>query len=260
MKTLVLSVTALATLCLSFSKTKTFVPPGTVQISDSLFADETEISNFAWQEYEQWAKTQYGFHSKEHVATLPDTLVWREKLSYNEPYVEYYYRHPAYKNFPVVGISYEQALAYCEWRTARVKASLSGNKKLKRQNFHYRLPSKAEWEKLAETSAGLLNNDGKNKKGQRMLNCVYNDTTQVTTKGWPHKYPDVLAPVYSYWPNALKIYNATGNAAEMVLEKGICKGGGWRNALEDCRPVVDAHYSKPTAWIGFRCVCVVKPG
>jgi hypothetical protein len=44
----------------------------------------------------------------------------------------------------------------------------------------------------------------------------------------------------------------------MVNEKGICKGGSWRNRLEECRVGKDMEYSKPTAWLGFRCVCVIR--
>lgn len=257
MKTLLLSVTALATLCLSFSKTKTFVPPGTAQVNDSLFADKTEISNFAWQEYEQSIKTQYGANSKEHLATLPDTLVWREKLSYNEPYVDYYYRHPAYKDFPVVGVSYEQAVAYCAWRTQQVKTKLSGSRDFKHRNFEYRLPSKKEWEALAETSVNVLFNNGKNREGDYELNCAMDEAAWQKRKA---QGADVVTSVYSYKANSLKLYNMLGNVAEMVSEKGICKGGGWKNMVDECRPGKDAGYTKPTAWIGFRCVCVVRKG
>jgi len=51
---------------------------------------------------------------------LPDTLVWREKLAYNEPYTEYYLRHPSYRDYPVVGVSWLQANDFCAWRTDRV--------------------------------------------------------------------------------------------------------------------------------------------
>ena len=241
-------------LCLSFVKEKPFTPPGTIQITETLFADETEVSNFCWREYEFWTQSFYGANSKEHLATLPDTLVWREKLAFNEPYVQFYYRHPAYKDYPVVGISYEQAQAFCKWRTERVKTFLTLIKDFKHQNIEYRLPTKEEWEKLAESSTRFLSNNGKNKKGLYQLNFISSDTSEI--KGPP--YPDVTAPVHSYWKNHMGLYNLLGNVAEMVEEKGICKGGSWRNRLEQCRVGKDQQYTKAESWVGFRCVCVVK--
>lgn len=257
MKKLFIAVIA-SGLCLSFvKKEKTFVPPGTVQINDSLFADVTEISNLSWNEYENWTKGIYGTNSPEHIATLPDTIVWREKNTYNEPYVQYYYRHSAYKDYPVVGISYEQAMAYCKWRTERVKTFLSVKKDFKNQNFEYRLPSKTEWEKLAETSSNFLRNNGKNEKGFYQLNYISLDDT-LMKDNFKNDNADVTAPVHSYSKNSLGLYNMLGNVAEMVQEKNICKGGSWRNRLEMCRVGKDQHYEKANAWIGFRCVCVIK--
>jgi len=255
MKNLFVAIIA-SGLCLSFTKEKPYTPPGTIQVSETLFADQCEVSNLSWQEYELWTKAIYGANSKEHLATLPDTLVWRDKLSCNEPYVQYYYRHPAYKDYPVVGISYEQAQAFCKWRTERVKTLLSVNKDFRHQNIEYRLPTKAEWEMLAETSSKFLNNYGKNEKGVYQLNCprfVTGDPKEKTTD-----HADVTAPVYSYWKNNLGLYNMLGNVAEMVQEKGISKGGGWKTLIEQCRVGKDTEFYKPNAWTGFRCVSVVK--
>ena len=251
MKKIVFASISLASLCLSFAKEKKFIPPGTVQINDTLFADETEVSNFSWQEFEYWTKAIYGANSKEHLAVLPDTLIWREKLSYNEPYIQYYYRHPAYKNYPVVGISYKQALAFCKWRTERVKAFLTLGKKFKYNDFEYRLPTKDEWEKLAEFSIHVLNDNGKDEKGKYRINCAHPDTIVPP-------YPDVTAPIKSYEKSLYGLYNMLGNVAEMVQEKGICKGGSWRNKLEECRVGKDQIFTKPNSWTGFRCVCVIK--
>lgn len=255
MKQLFIAVIA-SGLFLSFTKEKSFTPPGTVQITETLFADETEISNFSWQEYEFWTKSIYGKNSKEHIATLPDTTVWRDKSSYNEPYVQYYYRHPAYKNYPVVGISYEQAQSYCKWRTERVKTMLSRKKDFEHQNIEYRLPTKEEWERLAESSSCFLNNQGRNSKGVYLINCPRIDTIPV--KGSLYDNADVTAPVHSYYKNNLGLYNMLGNVAELVEEKGISKGGGWKTLVENCRVGKDTEFSKPNAWTGFRCVCVVK--
>ena len=138
----ILIFVSLSIIAFSFTKKrKPFIPPGTVQINDTLFADMCEITNLAWQEYEFFIKSKYGALSKEHIASLPDTLCWREKISYNEPYVIHYYRHIAYREFPVVGISFEQANAFCKWRTERVKTYLTIKKDFKNQNFEYKLPN-----------------------------------------------------------------------------------------------------------------------
>ena len=93
--------------------------PRRVTVS-SFYLDETEISNFSWCEYLYWTGRTYTDFPMIYKKALPDTLVWREKLAYNEPYVEYYLRHPSYRDYPVVGVSWLQASDYCAWRTDRV--------------------------------------------------------------------------------------------------------------------------------------------
>lgn len=94
--------------------------PRRVTVS-SFYMDETEVSNFHWLEYTYWVKRVYGADYPEiYKKSLPDTLVWREKLAYNEPYVDYYFRHPAYRDYPVVGVNWLQANDFCSWRTDRV--------------------------------------------------------------------------------------------------------------------------------------------
>ena len=94
--------------------------PRRVTVS-SFYMDETEVTNHYWCEYLYWLKRIYGDSYPEIVnRALPDTLVWREKMEYNEPYVEYYLRHPAYRDYPVVGVNWLQANDFAAWRTDRV--------------------------------------------------------------------------------------------------------------------------------------------
>ncbi len=87
----------------------------------SFYMDETEVANIDYVEYLYWLNRVFGTNYPEvYRKALPDTLVWREKLAFNEPLVETYLRHPAYRNYPVVGVSWLQASDYCLWRTDRV--------------------------------------------------------------------------------------------------------------------------------------------
>ncbi len=90
----------------------------------SFYMDETEVSNTNWLEYLNWIRTNFPTDYEYYYNELPDTLVWRRPLSYNEPYVDNYLRHPAYQDYPVVGVSWEQAERYCAWRTDRVNELL----------------------------------------------------------------------------------------------------------------------------------------
>ncbi|NTW24039.1 MAG: SUMF1/EgtB/PvdO family nonheme iron enzyme [Lentimicrobium sp.] len=87
----------------------------------SFYMDQTEVSNLDYLEYLYWLNRVFGQDFPVVVRNArPDTLVWREKLAYNEPLVENYLRHPAYHDYPVVGVTWVQANDYCLWRTDRV--------------------------------------------------------------------------------------------------------------------------------------------
>ncbi len=94
--------------------------PRRVTVS-SFYMDETEVRNLDYLEYLHWTARVFGANFYEiYKKALPDTLCWREKMAYNEPYVEYYLRHPAYRDYPVVGVNWLQASDFCAWRTDRV--------------------------------------------------------------------------------------------------------------------------------------------
>jgi len=87
----------------------------------SFYMDEYEIRNVDWREYTNWMKVVFGRTAPRLVAmTQPDFKVWREELAYNEPYLDNYFTHPAFDQYPVVGVTWQQAMDYCTWRTDRV--------------------------------------------------------------------------------------------------------------------------------------------
>ena len=98
--------------------------PRQVTVS-SFYMDQSEVSNLDYLEYIHWLTRVYGSDYPEMISkALPDTTVWRGSLSYNEPMVEIYFRHPAYRDYPVVGVSWLQANDYALWRSDRVNEML----------------------------------------------------------------------------------------------------------------------------------------
>ena len=100
----------------------------------SFYMDETEVTNLMYIEYLNYLKAVYPPSNPNfsgiYKGALPDTLVWRNRLSFNEDLVVNYLRHPAYSEFPVVGVSWLQASQYAQWRTNRVNEAI-----LEREGF-----------------------------------------------------------------------------------------------------------------------------
>ncbi len=103
----------------------------------SFYMDEAEVTNLNYLYYLDYLKRVYPpedpNYSMIYKGALPDTLVWRNRLGYNEMMTENYLRHPAYANYPVVGVSWIQAVEYANWRTDRVaEMALQGEGYIKR--------------------------------------------------------------------------------------------------------------------------------
>lgn len=245
----ILSITAI--LLFGFTKNKThlnYTPPGTVKISQGFYMDETEVTITSWMEYMYWVEKVYGKESEQYLATYPDTNVW------NNPFRTHYFNHPAYRDYPMVGITWQQANEFCKWRSDRVTEYLLIKKEKNPKliiptKITYRLPTTEEWKKIA--SAGY------SEKTQKRLDKKYSEQAKANfkTELKSDSIQTTTAPVFSYWPNKYGVYNILGNVAEMTSEKGISKGGSWVNPEEDATLNNEFKYDQSENWLGFRCVC-----
>jgi formylglycine-generating enzyme required for sulfatase activity len=227
-----------------------------------------ETSNLDWLAYTEETKKTYGANSGEYKITLPDTLVWRQKQAFYEPYVDYYFRHPAYRDYPVVGITWEQAMNFCHWRTERGHAWLevkAGKRKVEDIRkpytgaflFEYRLPTKQEWEGMAIIGADPKEKEKYiKKKGTNLYKLYEPQHISMTTEQVDNN--QLTAPVKSYLPNSLGLYNLIGNVSELVKEKGMAKGCSWKHDPNAVNVWKDDPCTAPNSWTGFRCVCIIK--
>lgn len=102
--------------------------PRRVTVS-SFYIDQTEVPNLDYRFYTEWTKRNFiETYPEVYFDALPDTLVWREELTFNDPLVENYFRYPAYDMYPVVGVNWDQANAFCLWRTDRANETILINR------------------------------------------------------------------------------------------------------------------------------------
>lgn len=229
--------------------------------------------------------SEYDFLNTYIVPIYPDESVWVNDFpnSTNETYTRMYFNHPGYDDYPVVGVSWEQATAFCAWRTAYY---LRGVKVPEGQMVEsFRLPTEAEWEYAAR--AGDTNNvypwgtsSLRSDKGCFLGNFKPDEGNYTADKHL------VTARVGSYSPNDYGLFDMAGNVAEWtstswslaghrevddvnpelgysvsledpyIRTRKVTKGGSWKDIARYIRANTrtSEHQDRGRSFIGFRCV------
>jgi formylglycine-generating enzyme len=224
------------------------------------------------------------FIKKERINIYPDTLCWISDFaySYNEPLAKFYFSHPAYEHYPVVGVNYQQAKAFCAWRTS-LRNNYTGGGTTSYNDF--RLPTEAEWEWAAR--GGYEGNPYPwggpytiNDKGCYLANFKPNRGNYAADGGL------TTVIVAHYPPNDFNLFDMSGNVAEWTIDafdessynfswdlnmsytynakdndlpamkRKVVRGGSWKDVYYNIQ-VTDRSYEyqdTATCYIGFRCV------
>jgi len=267
------------------------------------------VYEYAWIDVRQAANVRYDYEKNEYVGTIikpngekeevknrgsfivrdktliyPDTLCWIRDFfyAYNDPFATRYFSHPAYNDYPVVGVTWKQANAFCHWRT-----SMSGNRQGNKYvaGHDYRLPSEVEWE---YASRGGLQGElfpwggpyASNREGCYLANF----------KPQHGKY-DLDGGVRTiavglYDPNDYGLYDMAGNVAEWtanaydenaynvyhdmmptytynakntdvaVKKRKVVRGGSWKDISYFLQNGVRTYEYQDSvrSYIGFRCI------
>ena len=214
----------------------------------SFYLDQTEIANIHWLEYLFYI--QRDSSEAFYLSALPDTTVWEKELAYNTPYVSNYLRYPGFRYYPVVGVSWNQAVDYCRWRTEAVNKQkaieyygedyIDGDIPPVESGVYlpeFRLPTEAEWEYAAYGQVGNQFLD--ENQTQRRLYPWDGRTIRSSKSGSVGKFQAnfkrgrgdyagiagalndagfVTTSIYEYAPNDFGLYNMAGNVNEWVFD------------------------------------------
>jgi sulfatase modifying factor 1 len=224
------------------------------KINERLYASKFEVSNKNYREFLQ-ALIKQNRMAELSIAQI-DTLKWNENISTysNNPYVDYYHKHPAYNDYPEVNVSYEAAQLYCQWLTK----TYNSTPKREFKKVLFRLPTEHEWEIAARGGDSLAKYPWKgdflkNKKGLYLCNFAREANDQIGIAGKLNDSSDITAPVNAYYPNGFGLFNVSGNVAEMISDKKIVKGGSWQSTPEYLTITSkQSNDGNPKPTVGFR--------
>jgi formylglycine-generating enzyme len=228
--------------------------------------------------------SRFDFLNTYIVAIYPDTTCWVNDFdnSYNDPYLHNYFSHPAYNAYPVVGVSWDQAVAFCHWRTFYLNKSLAtrGQKAME-----YRLPTEAEWELAARGKQENGRFPWKSNKTSTERGCYYANF-KPSKGGFSEDGNLITSKVASYPPNEYGLYDMAGNVSEWtstnwsesgfedmnelnpslhklkphsefyINKRKVVRGGSWKDAVRfiEVNARTYEYQNESRSFIGFRCV------
>ncbi len=249
------------------------------------FSDDSNPLDGSFANRPQGRKDRSVFINSQRINIYPDTLCWISDFAYtyNEPLAKYYFSHPSYSHYPVVGVNWSQARAFCAWRTALKNSYASTNDGMAINE--YRLPTEAEWEWAAR--GGYERNPYPwggpytfNEKGCYLANFKPNrgnyaldggSTTLIVAHFPPNDFGlyDMAGNVaewtidafdessynYTWDMNASYTYNAKDTDAPAMKRK-VIRGGSWKDVYANIQTASRDYQYQDTAtcYLGFRCV------
>ena len=244
------------------------------------YMDDTEITN---NEYRQFVVSisegsevdlgdDYVFED-----LYPDTTVWFRDFSHHmgDPLVQYYYMHPAFDDYPVVGVDWKAAQYFCDWRTQHLNDYRVSQGEIILPNF--RLPSEAEWEYAARGGRDMAKYPWGNPYIRNAKGCMIANFKPGRGNYFDDGYA-YTAPVDSYFPNDYGLFCMAGNVSEWVQDafhpasyplvwdlnptywkdsepQKVVRGGSWKDVayyLETGTRSYE-HQDSARSFIGFRC-------
>lgn len=250
-----------------------------------------EYTWFKWKEAaaqrptDKDVKPRSAFMEKKKISIYPDEMVWIRDFSYayNEPMTRSYFTHPAYDDYPVVGVTWDQCNAFCAWRTLMWNNYRATQSEAPVEDF--RLPTEYEWEYAARGGRNLSPYPWGGPYIRNTKGCLL-----ANFKPGRGNYPEdggfYTVNAKSYWPNDYGLYNMAGNVSEWtstayddaavsfvhdeqpdyrydakeddgnVMKRKVIRGGSWKDIgyFLQCGTRNSEYQDSAKSYIGFRCL------
>ena len=263
-----------------FDVTTGHYPAGATVRVDSFWIDE-ESNGIQSATITRALREPKDLNTNAIICVYPDTLVWVRdfEYSFNDPLLYGYFNMPGYAEYPVVGVTWEQAHAFCHWRTHLLRTQ---GKQIAQA---YRLPTEAEWEYAARGGRRAAMYPWGDKYARDAVGCF-----MANFKPYRGSYHDdtgtATMPVGKFKPNDFGLYDMSGNVAEWtassysstsnahvhdmnpefpyvarkddpeILKRKVLKGGSWKDISYylQCGVRTYEYQYESRSYIGFRCV------
>ena len=263
-----------------FDVTTGHYPAGATVRVDSFWIDE-ESNGIQSATITRALREPKDLNTNAIICVYPDTLVWVRdfEYSFNDPLLYGYFNMPGYAEYPVVGVTWEQAHAFCHWRTHLLRTQG------KQMAQAYRLPTEAEWEYAARGGRRAAMYPWGDKYARDAVGCF-----MANFKPYRGSYHDdtgtATMPVGKFKPNDFGLYDMSGNVAEWtassysstsnahvhdmnpefpyvarkddpeILKRKVLKGGSWKDISYylQCGVRTYEYQYESRSYIGFRCV------
>ncbi len=250
------------------------------------YSEEGDYRDAALANRPQGLRDRSVYVRKEFINVYPDTLSWMHDYTYsfNDPMTKMYFWHPAYDHYPVVGVNWRQARAFCVWRTELLNNYIA-SKKGEPALAEFRLPTEAEWEWAARGGYALSPYPWggpytRNEKGCFLSNFKPLRGNYVADGG-------LRTVIVAHYPsNDWGLYDMAGNVAEWTvsaydpvsydvswdmnpaytynakesdppaMKRKVIRGGSWKDVFHYLQVTTRAYEYQDTAkcYIGFRCI------
>lgn len=258
------------------------------------YMDDTEITNNEWRQFAEFFNemgeggggesdtTGFNFPADmvqmiQKKQFLPDTNVWMRDFTHHmgDPLVQYYYFHPAFNDYPVVGINWKQAKLFCHWRTKFYNTTREANGEVQMPNF--RLPSEAEWEFAARGGRDLSPYPWGGPYIRNMKGCLLANFKPGRGNYYDDGY-SYTSPVQSFFANDYGLWDMSGNVSEWCEDafyeaafpvvwdlnptyndrnepRKVIRGGSWKDISYYLQTGTRSFEYEDTSksYVGFRC-------